>query len=82
MFLHLSVSHSVHKGGEYLGRYPPWIGTPLGRYTPSLAGITLAGTPPAGTPHTPQVGAPPGNACWDTVNKRVVRILLECILVF
>ena len=25
---------------------------------------------------------PPRNACWDTVNKRAVRILLECILVF
>ena len=24
---------------------------------------------------------PPRNACWDTVNKRAVRILLECILV-
>ena len=43
MFLHLSVSHFVHRG-EYLVRYPP------GRYTPQ------AGTPPrqvhpwAGTP--------------------------------
>ena len=25
---------------------------------------------------------PPGNVCWDTVNKRAVRILLECILVY
>ena len=57
MFLHLSVSHSVHRG-EYLGRYPPQAGTPtgqvhpLGRYTP------CAGTPPfAGTP--PWVGTPP-----------------------
>ena len=45
MFLHLSVSHSVHRG-EYLGGYTPrqvhlsWAGTPpgqvhpLGRYTP------------------------------------------------
>ena len=33
----------------------------------------------------PQAGTPPGQvhprACWDTVNKRAVRILLECILV-
>ena len=28
------------------------------------------------------LGRPPlHNACWDTVNKRAVRILLECILV-
>ena len=61
MFLHLSVSHSVH--GEVmvwsgLGRHPPadtpWAETPLGRHPP---------------------------AQWDTVNKRVVRIPLECILV-
>ena len=25
---------------------------------------------------------PLSSACWDTVNKRAVRILLECILVF
>ena len=65
------------------GRYPPLTGTPWqvhlpGRYTP------LAGTPPqAGTP--PGGYTPPGrytpSACWDMVNKRVVRILLECILV-
>ena len=40
MFLHLSVSHSVHGGIEYLGRYPPragtppWAGTRSGRYPP------------------------------------------------
>ena len=80
MFLHLSVSHSVHRG-EYLGRY-----TPPGRYTPRQV-HTLAGTSPSR--YTPwQVQSPlgrytpPGNACWDTVNKRAVRILLECILVF
>ena len=31
----------------------------------------------AGTP--PRAGTAPGNACWDTVNKRAVPILLECI---
>ena len=56
MFLHLSVSHSVHRG-EYLGRYPldrhplgkytPWAGTPPGQVHP------LAGTP-HGQVHTPQ----------------------------
>ena len=48
MFLHLSVSHSVHRGaGEYLGRY-----TPIQVHPP------LAGTPhQAGKP--PQAGTPP-----------------------
>ena len=83
MFLHLSVSHSVHRG-EYLGRYhPPGRYTPLGRYTPRQvpprAGTTLGRyTPPAGTP---QAGTPLGSAWWDTVNKLTVRSLLECILV-
>ena len=83
MLLHLSVSHSVHGGGEYLGRYPPgsgevpgqvhpWAGTPpLWAGTPPL----WAGTPPSRYPHSPS------SACWDTVNKRAVRILLECFLV-
>ena len=37
--------------------------------------------------HPPWAGTPPGrytplfSACWDTVNKRAVRIPLECILV-
>ena len=43
-----------------------------------------AGTPP-GQVHPGQVHLPgrytPSNACWDTVNKPAVRILLECILV-
>ena len=49
------------------GRYSP------GRYTPRT------GTPPGR--YTPRQVPPPGNACWDAVNKRSVRILLECILV-
>ena len=42
--------------------------TPWGRYTPLGRYI-----PGRYTPHS---------ACWDTVNKRAVRILLECFLVF
>ena len=98
MFSQLSINHSVHGGRGYLGRYPPWAGTPPGRYTTPWAGTPPTGTPPpgqvnpqAGTPlgmYTPgQVHpppgryTPPGNACRDTVNKRAVRIPLECILV-
>ena len=35
--------------------------------------------PPGQTP--PCTDTPLGSACWDTVNKRAVRIPLECILV-
>ena len=68
IFLHLSV---ILFTGAYLGRYTPrqvapWAGTPLGRNPP----------PPPG-----QVVPPTISACWDTVNKQAVRILLEGILV-
>ena len=56
IFLHLSVSHSVHR--EEVSATPPRQ-TPPGQTTPSLC-----------------------SACWDMVNKRTVRILLECILVY
>ena len=82
---------SVCPQGRYLGRYPPgrytprqvppWAGTPPGtpgKYTP-WAG-TSGRYPQAGT--LPWAGTPPDHgACWDTVNKQVVRIPLECILV-
>ena len=77
--------------------HPPQAGTPQWAGTPPSGRYPRAGTPPrqipprqvhppkAGTPpgrYTPWVGTlPPRNACWDTVNKRVVCILLECILV-
>ena len=51
MFLHLSVSHSVH-GGGYLGKYP------LGRYTPWQV-HPLAGTSP-GQVHPPGRYTPMG----------------------
>ena len=69
------VCDSVH--GGYLGRYTPSGQVhPLGRYPP----------PPPQVHPSPQAGTPPGrytpgNTCWDMVNKRTVRILLECILV-
>ena len=85
------VKNSVHRGGVP-GHIPPWAGTPhlpgqvhpLGRYTPPWAG-----TPPLGR-YTPQQvhpwagTSPPPEQCMlgDTGNKRAVRILLECILVY
>ena len=72
-FVFTRVCDSVHRG-EYLGRYPPGQVPPLGRY-PHRAGTSPQHVhPPAGTP-------PLADACWDTVDKRAVRILLECILV-
>ena len=93
IFLHLSVIHSVHRGG---GGLPQCI---LG-YHPPLA----ADTPPdQTTPHTPQTRSPspdqeadipprtrppqsrpprPGSRLQHTVYERPVRILLECILVY
>ena len=49
MFLHLSLSHSVHRG-EYLGRY-----TPRNRYTP----LYQVHTPPDQVHHL-RPGTPPG----------------------
>ena len=66
------------------GRYTPWQIHPPGRYTPSPPPWAGTPPPPAGTSPRqvhPREGTPPRNACWDTVNKRAVRILLECILV-
>ena len=60
-----------------LWQTPPWADhpPPLGRHP--TTGPTI--------PHwadTPQPDPLPlCSACWDTVNKRVVRIPLECILV-
>ena len=49
----------------------PWADTTMGRHTPP----PLADTPWADTPAL-------RSACWDTVNNRAVRILLECNLVY
>ena len=96
IFLHLSVI--LFTGGstrEYpLGRSTPLqAGTDLpGQVHPPGQVHRLAGTlprqvcPPDRYPSgqvPPWAGTPPPNsACWDMVNKRVVRILLECILVW
>ena len=65
MFLHLSVSHSVHRGSTWAGTppgqvpprqvHPPGRYTPLGRYPLGSNPLgryppTRAGTPQAGTP--------------------------------
>ena len=101
MFLHLSVSHSVHRGGGSTwagtspsGRYtpqartlPPWVGTQPGHIPSPRQVHPRAGTPPRQVQPTGRYTPPgrytprAGSVCWDTVNKRAVRIPLECILV-
>ena len=85
---------SVHEG-EWVWQtppsagIPPWAGTPPGQ-APHQAGTPWAGTPAGQVPpgrYTPSSWADtspfPGwyTRPWQTVNKRAVRILLECILV-
>ena len=70
MFLHLSVSHSFHRGvsGRHPGQTPPWADTPsrhlLGRHTP-WADTNPGQTPPQQTPpqgrHHPGIHPP-----WQT----------------
>ena len=70
MFLHLSVSHSVHRWG--------CLPQCMMGYIPQEAADTPleADTPPPEA-DTPSVQCMLG----DTGNKRAIRILLECILV-
>ena len=94
IFLHLSVI--LFTGGGVPGQVHPPAGptgqvhppsryttpkryTPPGRYTPWQVHPPQQVQPRTDTPlaSTP----PPSNVCWDTVNKRAVRILLECNLV-
>ena len=62
------------------GQTPPWADTPSGQTPPGQT--TPRKTPPGRRPRveTPWAGTPLYSACWDTVNKWAVRILLECNL--
>ena len=76
MFLHLSVSHSVHRGGRAVNPSMHWADTPplgrhpLGRHLPGkiLLGQILLGRHPPG--HNPSGQTPLGrhplvfNLCW------------------
>ena len=55
---------------------------PQGMALPPLhAGIHPPGQTATPWADPPRQTPPLGSACWDTVNKQAVRILLECILV-
>ena len=68
------------------GCRPPWMQTPLGCRPPGVGQTTLVADPPDADPN-PEVGQRFGRGLDadipppDTVNKRAVHILLECILV-
>ena len=93
MFLHVSVIlftggvSATHPRQTDLGQTPPpgqtppWVDTP--GQTPPGRPLTLADPPGQAPPwpDTPSGQTPPRSACWHAVNKRVVRILLECNLV-
>ena len=74
------VCHSVHRDG---GGFPACI---TGHMTRAVClqgvciegGLYLGGLPPGGLGRTP----PPHGILRDMINKRAVRILLECILVY
>ena len=74
------VSPPLHAGihpPRTRGRHPPGPEADTPRQTPPWADMH-----PPGQTRTP-LGrhSPLPSACWDTINKRGVRIPLECILV-
>ena len=70
------------RGGVPGQVHTPWQVHPPGRYTPLQAGRPPGHVHPQPLGrYTPRAGTPPSSACWDMVNKRVVCIPLECILV-
>ena len=75
MFSEASVSHSVH--GGVCPMTPPSIQNPQVQ-TPFPPGCRLLDADPP--MQTPQMQIPTG-ILRDMVNKRAMRILLECILV-
>ena len=78
MLLHLSVSHSVHRGSTWSGT-PPWAGTPPQDQVHTLGQVHPPGTryTPPGQVH-PQDQVPPPKLCMlgDTGNKRAVYIVV------
>ena len=91
MFLHLPVSHSVHRGvcvcEVHAGIHPPPQPTRGRHMNPRPEADTLQSThhPGGHTPqstHSPRKQSPLRSACWEIrAKKRPVRILLEYILV-
>ena len=96
MFLHLSVSHFVHRGRgvsvrETSGQRSPWTETPRTDTPPDrppqMETPPWTETPPDRDPYRRRppdrddTPPPPHTHRPPCGNERVVRILLECILV-
>ena len=67
-----------------LGRYPlpRLVHSPRQVHPPRQVHLPPGRYTPPGQVQPARVGTPHGHSgCWDTVNKRAVRIPLECILV-
>ena len=75
------MSASVHAGIPSLpqSRHPPGVGKPP---SPQEQTPLVPGPPPSRHPPGPDLPPPEQSMLGDTVNERVVRILLECNLVF
>ena len=76
MFLHLSISHSVHRGclpHTLLFRHTPWADTPTGLIPPGRH-------PPC--PVHAGIHSPPVQCMLGYGQQAEVRILLKCILVY
>ena len=71
------VCHFVHRARGVSATHPQ-ADSPPGQTPPTQC--MLGYTPPPCPVHA-GIHTPLPSACWDTVNKRSVRILLECILV-
>ena len=76
------VPGQVPPPGRYThpGQLHPQAGTPPGQVHPPWAGTPPRQVNPPGQVH-PLPPTPRHSACWDKINKRAVRIPLECILV-
>ena len=87
LFLFLPPANEVCEGYVFTGVCLSTGGGCLSHcmlgYTPPGQTYPTRQTPPwADNPHPVYAGIHPlRSACWDTVNKRAVRIPLECILV-
>ena len=84
MFSQVCVIPSVHRGRGVASQHASQVTCPGGLHLgglPRLRGSASRGVCIWGRG---ELGRPPKihGVLWDTINKRVVRILLECILVW
>ena len=76
IFLHLSVIHSVHRGGKGVCLSACWDTTPPGADPLPGSRPSRDQTPPPNQTPPPGADTPPGSRLQHTVYERPVRILL------